>query len=112
MTLKAKVLAGEMERQTDAEALARLESLLTDEAIVAALRTGRAGDVHDGRNSVTIGITETELRVMGEQMGNTASRMRARIMAELPAQGVVVQHYADRRLTLTLVGDPTPAELR
>ena len=107
MTLKARVLAGECKRQTDAEALERVNSLLSDTEIVQALRIGRSGDPVDGYNSMSIGLTATEERVLCEQMGKVGSQIRVRINEKLPAEGIAAT-IGGRKLTFSLLGDPTP----
>ena len=107
MTLKARVLAGECKRQTDAEALERVNLLLSDTEIVQALRTGRSGDAHAGYHSMCIGLTAVEGRVLCEQMGKVGSQIRTRIWEKLPAEGIAAS-IGGRSLTFTLLGDPTP----
>jgi hypothetical protein len=111
MTLKQQVLAGDIKRQTDREALARIKEYLTDAFILAALRMGRAGSTHDGYNRAVIGLTQAEERALAEAMSKVNGPIRHRIMAELAADGIAVSHGA-QTLSFTLMGDPSPARQR
>jgi hypothetical protein len=106
MTLKQQVLAGTIARQSDAEALDRINHYLTSGFIVAALRQARAGAAHDGYNTAKIGLTQTEERVLGEQMGKVDGPIRHRMMKELPDEGIAPSQGA-LTLNFSLIGDPT-----
>ena len=107
MTLKERVLAGAITRQTDAEALERINLLLSDSEIVQALRIGRSGDAYDGHNAMSVGLTAHEELMLCQQMGKVGSAIRERITRILPAEGIAA-NIGGRKLTFSLLGDPTP----
>ena len=105
-TLKEQVLNCKCTRQTDAEALERVKHILADGFIIAALKQARAGCAYDGHNSAVIGLTQTESRVLQEQVAHEGP-IRHRVMTELPAQGIAAS-LGGQKIVFALLGDPTP----